>query len=75
MGSQQSDAEVCDEPAAHPPAGAYANGEEELYNLAKDPDEWHNLAGKPEHGETLRQLAEMLPDVNAPVDGKPKRKK
>jgi arylsulfatase A-like enzyme len=36
------------------------NGEEELYDHKDDPNEWSNLASKPEHAETKRQLREEL---------------
>lgn len=34
---------------------------EELYDHDVDPNEWHNLAGKPEHAETKQRLAALLP--------------
>ena len=34
---------------------------EELYDHDADPNEWHNLAEKPEHAETENRLAAMLP--------------
>ena len=43
----------------------YANGDEELYDCAADPQEWINLALKPEHSGTLAQLRLHLPKVNA----------
>lgn len=36
------------------------NGEEELYDHDKDPNEWANLAGDPKHRETQKQLREEL---------------
>jgi arylsulfatase A-like enzyme len=36
------------------------NDEEELYDHKDDPNEWSNLAGKPEHAETKKQLREEL---------------
>ena len=39
----------------------YANGERELYHIAKDPFEWHNLAGKPEQAARIRGLLEKAP--------------
>ena len=39
---------------------SYPDGEE-LYDHDSDPDEWHNLADAPEHAETKRRLAAMLP--------------
>ena len=38
----------------------YPDGEE-LYDHDADPHEWHNLADAPEHAETKRRLAAMLP--------------
>lgn len=40
----------------------YNDLEVELYNLKNDPEEWHNLANKPEHAETVRQMASFIPD-------------
>jgi arylsulfatase A-like enzyme len=34
---------------------------EELYDHAADPHEWHNLANRPEHAATKKQLAALLP--------------
>ncbi|MGB0580020.1 MAG: sulfatase-like hydrolase/transferase, partial [Limisphaerales bacterium] len=39
----------------------YSTGEEELYDHRSDPNEWHNLAGKPEIADRKRQLARHLP--------------
>lgn len=38
----------------------YGTGFEELYDLRTDPDEFHNLAGKPEFAERLRSMREEL---------------
>ena len=43
----------------------YANGDEELYDRAVDPHEWHNLAANPEHKGTIAELREHLPKVNS----------
>jgi iduronate 2-sulfatase len=39
----------------------YANGDEELYDEAKDPNEWTNLAAKPEFAAKKVELAKFLP--------------
>lgn len=39
----------------------YEDGTRELYNLASDPDEWKNLAGKIEHSRVESDLAAKLP--------------
>jgi arylsulfatase A-like enzyme len=39
----------------------YAEGEEELYNHSTDPNEWANLASKPEYAEVKKKLAASLP--------------
>lgn len=39
----------------------YANGDEELYDEAKDPNEWTNLASLPEHAAKKAELAKHLP--------------
>ncbi|UCD30112.1 MAG: sulfatase-like hydrolase/transferase, partial [Planctomycetota bacterium] len=36
------------------------NGEEELYDQRKDPQEWTNLAGYPEYAETKKKLRDEL---------------
>ena len=44
----------------------YANGDEELYDETKDPNEWTNLAAKPELATRKAELATFLPKSNAP---------
>ena len=44
----------------------YANGEEELYDHANDPEEWTNLAGDPGRADLISRLAAWLPEVDAP---------
>jgi arylsulfatase A-like enzyme len=39
----------------------YANGDEELYDVAEDPHEWRNLAGRPEHRATRESLRASAP--------------
>ena len=48
----------------------YANGSEELYDHAKDPYEWTNLAGDKAHTKIKKDLARRLPTKN--VKAKPK---
>ncbi|MES2569956.1 MAG: sulfatase [Verrucomicrobiota bacterium] len=47
----------------------YANGDEELYDEANDPNEWTNLALKPEHAAQKAELAKLLPTRNTPDIG------
>jgi arylsulfatase A-like enzyme len=42
----------------------YADGSEELYDHDADPDEWINLAAKPEHATLKDDLAKRLPEKN-----------
>jgi len=44
----------------------YEDSSEELYDHKVDPDEWTNLANKPEHKETKRRLAKMIPENQHP---------
>ena len=55
----------------------YADGSEELYDHAKDPMEWTNLADDQTHRQTKVELAKWLPQKNAPnaaMKKKPKQK-
>ncbi len=45
----------------------YADGGEELYDHAKDPNEWTNLAGKPQHERLKKELAKWFPEKNIPA--------
>ena len=42
----------------------YADGTEELYDMAKDPNEWNNLAGDPKFAGQKKKLAKWLPKNN-----------
>ncbi|MEL6107245.1 MAG: sulfatase-like hydrolase/transferase, partial [Planctomycetota bacterium] len=42
----------------------YANGDEELYDLAADPGEWNNLAQKASLASIKAELRESLPGIN-----------
>ncbi len=54
----------------------YADGGEELYDHQNDPNEWTNLAGKPEFASVKADLAKWLPKSDAPnLSTKAKRKK
>jgi arylsulfatase A-like enzyme len=44
----------------------YADGGEELYDHANDPDEWTNLADRPELADVKRRLSGWLPKTDAP---------
>lgn len=45
----------------------YANGDEELYDHATDPNEWTNLASRPESAPIKADLAKWLPKSDAPA--------
>jgi len=45
----------------------YADGTEELYDHQTDPYEWTNLAGRPDHNEIKKRLAQWLPKINKPL--------
>jgi len=54
----------------------YADGGEELYDHANDPNEWTNLAGKTEYASVKNGLAKWFPKNDAPnLSTKAKRKK
>ncbi|HZH73232.1 MAG TPA: sulfatase [Mariniphaga sp.] len=44
----------------------YQDGSEELYNIAEDPNEWHNLIPKGGYETEAAQLREYLPADNKP---------
>jgi arylsulfatase A-like enzyme len=44
----------------------YADGSEELYDMQKDPSEWHNLAGKSEYAVIIADHQKWLPKVDLP---------
>lgn len=44
----------------------YANGDEELYDETKDPNEYRNLATSPEAAAKKSELAKFLPTTNQP---------
>ena len=44
----------------------YADGSEELYDRAGDPNEWTNLADDPRHAAEKRELARWLPETDHP---------
>ncbi|YCM46906.1 sulfatase (plasmid) [Verrucomicrobiaceae bacterium 227] len=45
----------------------YIDDTEELYDLRNDPEEWHNLAAKPEHAAIKAELAAAIPKNPAPL--------
>lgn len=52
----------------------YADGSEELYDMKNDPNEWHNLASRPENATTIEKLRRWLPKENAkPAPGSKNR--
>jgi hypothetical protein len=44
----------------------YADGEQELYDVSKDPYELDNLAGDPAYADTVSQLYSRLLDLCSP---------
>ena len=44
----------------------YADGSEELYDMIKDPNEWHNVASLPEHATIIAEHKKWLPKVDVP---------
>lgn len=44
----------------------YADGSEELYDMVADPNEWHNLAAKPEHAAVIAEHKKWLPHRELP---------
>jgi arylsulfatase A-like enzyme len=58
----------------------YANGDEELYHDSEDPNEWTNLALKPEFAAKKAEMGKFLPTENKPdiggaKDGEKKKNK
>ncbi|MFM7182028.1 MAG: sulfatase [Verrucomicrobiales bacterium] len=45
----------------------YADGSEELYDMIVDPNEWNNLAAKPEHAPIVAEHKAWLPKVDRPL--------
>lgn len=45
----------------------YIDGSEELYDHQNDPEEWTNLAGKPEFADVVREMASHIPESPAPL--------
>jgi arylsulfatase A-like enzyme len=43
----------------------YADGTEELYDHSSDPNEWHNVAGRPANAKTIDRLKRWLPTKEA----------
>jgi hypothetical protein len=43
----------------------YADGDEELYNLQKDYNEWDNLALRPEHRPVIETMKQKAPKTFA----------
>lgn len=53
----------------------YADGGEELYDHTTDPNEWHNLADRPEFAAVKAELAPSLPKTDAAALRSNKRRK
>jgi arylsulfatase A-like enzyme len=45
----------------------YADDSEELYDMVNDPNEWHNLANKPEHAAIIAEHRKWLPKPDSPL--------
>jgi arylsulfatase A-like enzyme len=45
----------------------YIDGSEELYDHATDPEEWTNLAGRPQYADVIAGLARHIPEQPAPL--------
>ena len=45
----------------------YADDTEELYDMQNDPNEWTNLAGKPEHAAVIAEHKKWLPKIDRPL--------
>ncbi|MBL9114670.1 MAG: sulfatase [Verrucomicrobiaceae bacterium] len=44
----------------------YADGSEELYDMKNDPNEWTNVANKPEHASIIEAHRKWLPKIDVP---------
>jgi choline-sulfatase len=44
----------------------YADGSEELYNMVNDPNEWTNVAAKPENAAIIAEHRKWLPTIDLP---------
>ena len=44
----------------------YRDGTEELYDRVNEPNDWTNLADRPEHYSLKRQLAHWMPENSVP---------
>jgi arylsulfatase A-like enzyme len=53
----------------------YANGDEELYDETKDPNEYVNLASQPEFAAKKVELAKYMPKSDAPDPTRPEEEK
>jgi arylsulfatase A-like enzyme len=52
----------------------YANGDEELYDEARDPYEWTNLAADPKFSDRKQELSHWLPKDNTPEIESPRKR-
>ncbi len=44
----------------------YADGSEELYDMVNDPNEWTNIASKPENAAIIAEHRQWLPKIDVP---------